>query len=605
MSEITQNLLVPIRLTRGRTPLSILVITMTIGSLLVMLIFGLLIYQIFFLDRVHLGIQIGGVPAGTLTRPQIKQIVIHQAEGLLRRQITLVSQEGTWTFTAAELGARVDIEQTVNQAFEVGRQGGFFSDLQIQYQTMQQPANIEPVIRFDSGPANIALTNLAEALNRPPQQAQLILNDDLSLTVIPSEIGQSLDLETTREAIRKAIVLRGQASIDLVFHYIDPTVTEVEPARQQVEQLLNQPFTFSFRDKIWSLGPEYLAPLISFTEEIDKSGTGRVVAVMNSAPLYTYFDNLAFEINQPPINAWFDLDVSTWTLHPIIASQNQHTLDIESAVEMTVAQLYGPAQHQLTLPVTIHPPAVSMENVEQLDIRELISSNTTYFKGSSAERMQNIAVSASKFHGLVIPPDGIFSFNEHLGDVNAANGFVESLIIKGDRTAVGIGGGVCQVSTTAFRVAFFGGFEIVERWAHGYRVSWYETGSAPGLDATIYSPTVDFKFRNDTDNFLLIQTETDLIAGTVTFSFYGTSSNRTVIVSDPVEANLVRHGDPIYEVDATLKPGQVKQVDWAKDGVDVTVYRTVLEGDTVIHQDTIFSRYSPWRAIYKIGPEAD
>jgi vancomycin resistance protein YoaR len=219
--------------------------------------------------------------------------------------------------------------------------------------------------------------------------------------------------------------------------------------------------------------------------------------------------------------------------------------------------------------------------------------------------MQNIAVSASKFHGLVIPPDGIFSFNEHLGDVNAANGFVESLIIKGDRTAVGIGGGVCQVSTTAFRVAFFGGFEIVERWAHGYRVSWYETGSAPGLDATIYSPTVDFKFRNDTDNFLLIQTETDLIAGTVTFSFYGTSSNRTVIVSDPVEANLVRHGDPIYEVDATPKPGQVKQVDWAKDGVDVTVYRTVLEGDTVIHQDTIFSRYSPWRAIYKIGPEAD
>ena len=605
MSEITQTLLTPIRLTRARIPLPALLTVMVVGSLLVVLIFGLLTYQIFFLDKVHLGVKIDGMPADTLTRPQIEQLVMRQADGLLKRQITLVSPAGSWTFTAAELGARIDVEQTVNEAFEVGRQGNFFTDLQAQYQTMQQPANIKPVIEFDSGPANIALTEIAKAVNRPSQNAQLILNDDFSLTVITPEIGQSLDIKTTREAIRKAIVLRGQANIDLAFEYIDPTVTNVEPTRQQVEHLLSQPLTFSFQDQIWTLKQEYLAPLISFREEIDAHGEGRVVAVMNSAPLYTYFNNLALEINQYPINAWFDLDVSTGTLYPIVASQDQHTLNVDSAVDMTVAQLYGPAQHQLDLPVTILPPAVSMENVEQLGIQELISSNTTYFRGSSEERMQNIAVSASKFHGLVIPPGGVFSFNEHLGDVSAANGFVESLIITGDRTAVGIGGGVCQVSTTAFRAAFFGGFEIVERWAHGYRVNWYETGSVPGLDATIYSPTVDLKFRNDTNGYLLIQTATDLVAGTVSFNFYGTSPNRTVIVSDPVEANYIAHGDPIYEKDPTLEPGQVKQIDWAKDGVDVTVYRTVLEGDAVVHQDTIFSRYSPWRAIYRIGPEED
>jgi len=167
---------------------------------------------------------------------------------------------------------------------------------------------------------------------------------------------------------------------------------------------------------------------------------------------------------------------------------------------------------------------------------------------------------------------------------------------------VGIGGGVCQVSTTVFRAAFLGGFEIVERWAHGYRVSWYETGSVPGLDATIYTPDVDFKFRNDTNSYILIQTNTDPVAGTVTFNFYGTSPHRTVIVSDPIESNVVKHGPDIYQEDPSLKPGEVKQVDWAKDGVDVTIYRTVKEGDTIIHQDTLFSRYRPWQNVYKVGP---
>jgi vancomycin resistance protein YoaR len=243
-----------------------------------------------------------------------------------------------------------------------------------------------------------------------------------------------------------------------------------------------------------------------------------------------------------------------------------------------------------------------MENPEQLGIKELVSSATSYFKGSSTERMQNIQVSASKFHGLVIPPGEVFSFNQHLGDVTAENGFVESLIIQGDRTAVGVGGGVCQVSTTAFRSAFFGGFEIVERWAHGYRVGWYETGSSPGLDATIYSPNVDFKFRNDTNSYILIQTDTDLTAGTITFNFYGASPNRTVTISEPLESNKVPHGPDIYQEDASLEPDEVKQVDWAQDGVDITIYRTVLEGDKVIHKDTLFSRYRPWQNIYKVGP---
>ena len=182
------------------------------------------------------------------------------------------------------------------------------------------------------------------------------------------------------------------------------------------------------------------------------------------------------------------------------------------------------------------------------------------------------------------------------------NGVVEGLIIWGDRTAVGIGGGVCQVSTTVFRAAFFGGFPMVERWAHGYVVSWY---GEPGYDATIYEPQVDFKFRNDTSAHLLIQTEVDSQNGTLTFSFYGTRPDREVEVVEYTVQNVRDAPPPVYQEDSSLQPGEEKQVDWPKKGMDVSVTRVVKEDGEVLREDTFVSRYQPWAAVYLVGPEKE
>jgi len=603
MRQIVPTLNFPNKITRITLRWPILAAIIVSGGVLVTFIFSLLVYQIYFLERIHLGVQIDGVAVGTLTRAEAQQLVIRQAYNLLNRPITLVSNEGNWTMTAVGLGARVNIEETVNRAFLIGREGHFSADLWTQLWTMRHPVNIEPVIEFDSGPTNTALIEIANKFNRPARNAQLQLTPDQPyVRLIPAETGRAVDIETMREAIRKAIILRGQATIELKIDYTDPTITEVETARQHVENFLSQPLTLTFQDRSWFITPEVLAGLISFVEVFEADGRGHITAYLNPAPLVSYFQNLALEINQEPVNAWFDLDPTTRTLSPIVPSRNGYTLDVEAAVAIVANRLTQPGAHQLSLPVTIEQPAVSMENTERLGLKELVSTNTSYFKGSSPERIQNIVAAASKFHGLVIPPGEVFSFNEYLGEVTPENGFTESLIIEGDRTAVGIGGGVCQVSTTAFRAAFYGGFEIVERWAHGYRVSWYEIGSFSGLDATIYSPAVDLKFRNDSDSYILIQTEIDLDAGTLTFNFYGLPLNRTVIVSEPIEANYVSHGPDVYQEDPDLKPGESKQIDWAKDGVDITIYRTVLQGDKVVHEDTIFSRYRPWQAVYKVGP---
>jgi vancomycin resistance protein YoaR len=155
------------------------------------------------------------------------------------------------------------------------------------------------------------------------------------------------------------------------------------------------------------------------------------------------------------------------------------------------------------------------------------------------------------------------------------------------------------VSSTAFRAAFWGGLPVVERTAHSFRVSYYEPPK--GLDATIYSPYVDLKWTNDTGHYILIQTYVDRDANKLTFRYYGTNPGRTVEMEGPLENNPVPHGPAVYRDDPTLAKGQKKQIEWAKDGLDVTVYRLIKENGVEVRRDTFFSRYQPWQAVYLVG----
>ncbi len=163
---------------------------------------------------------------------------------------------------------------------------------------------------------------------------------------------------------------------------------------------------------------------------------------------------------------------------------------------------------------------------------------------------------------------------------------------------MGVGGGVCQISTTVFRAAYEGGFPIVERYNHGYVVGWY---GDPGMDATIFTPSVDFKFRNDTDAYLLIEPVVDSANGVATFNFYGTAPNRTVVVGKPKISDVVPAPAALYTVDESLAPGEKDQVDWAKEGMTVEVERTITEDGTT-RTDTLRSKYQPWQAVYLVGP---
>ena len=205
----------------------------------------------------------------------------------------------------------------------------------------------------------------------------------------------------------------------------------------------------------------------------------------------------------------------------------------------------------------------------------------------------------------------MFSMAEAMGNVSLDEGYAEALIIFGGRTIKGVGGGVCQVSTTLFRTVFLGGYPVIERNPHAYRVGYYEQNSGgydsnlAGLDATVFVPVVDFKFQNDTPYWLLMETYFNPKNQTLTWKFYSTSDGRTVEWDTSGPTNVVEPPDPLYEENPDLAEGEIKQVDWAAEGADVTITRTVTRNGQVLFSDTFTTHYQPWRDIYQYGPGTD
>jgi vancomycin resistance protein YoaR len=243
---------------------------------------------------------------------------------------------------------------------------------------------------------------------------------------------------------------------------------------------------------------------------------------------------------------------------------------------------------------------------QELGITELVSESTTWFFGSSDERKHNIARAASNFYGLVIAPGQEFSFNQYLGDVSAEDGYEQGLVIVGGRTIKGVGGGICQVSTTAFQAAFWAGFPITARLEHGYQVPYYNDGEGPGMDATVFSPVVDFKFINDTPYYLLVENYYSEANSSLTFKFYSTGLGRQIVKEGPFVENVRPPNPDVWEENPELAAGEITQVDYAVEGSDVTVLRTVYNANgELLRQDTFVSHYIPWQNIYQYGPGTD
>jgi len=378
-----------------------------------------------------------------------------------------------------------------------------------------------------------------------------------------------------------------------------------------VRSILSQPLTLtvgdtavpgSASDGSWTLEPAALAPMLRFDEVTGEDGSRYEVSA-DPQSLMGFLEPLAPDLERQPENVRFIFNDETHQLDLLREAIAGRSLDLSASIQ-AITEGLNAGEHEIPLAFQMTEPEVGSEaTAESLGITENVVTVSTYFAGSSAARIHNIATAAAAFHGLLIAPGGTLSMADVLGDISLETGYAEALIILGDRTINGVGGGVCQVSTTLFRAAFFGGYQIDERHPHAYLVSYYQQGPhspGPGLDATVFAPQVDFRFTNDSPYWLLMET---YVYGTqIVWKFYSTSDGRHVEWTTTGPQDVVEAPEPLYRENPELAEGVIKQVDYQADGMNVTVTRTVTRDGQIIHDDVFRTHYLPWRAIYEYGP---
>lgn len=563
------------------------------ASLFILLIILILLtYQVIFLDKYFPLTFIGDTNVTFLTKSQAIRLLSAKFDQRAQQKL----QIGDFTIDLATSSAKLDYS-VLDQAFHIGHMGNFNQRAYDQFQTLFFKTHIRPKVEFN---LDGQIERIANAVYHPPQNAQLIFDEtttpegspSANIQILKAQDGSELDRVKLKDIVEEYLIF-GKANYILSTKIVPPKITteHVTKAKQALQSSMEKPVKLVFKDQDWTIDIKQLLTLLDLT-----SGQN---LLLDKDRTIAFLKKISSEIDQEVQEGQFEFNPTTKRVTAFKPSQEGRKMDIDKTYLLLTEALTQEANKTINLPVSIVKPKINISDVNSLGIKELIGRGTSHFAGSIQNRIYNISLAASRINGVLVPPGEIFSFNDMVGDISATSGYKQAYVIKSGRTVLDDGGGVCQDSTTLFRAVLNAGLPVVQRVAHAYRVGYYEQGFPPGLDATVWAPSVDFKFKNDTPSHILIQAYT--AGNTLYVDLYGTSDGRVAKISKSVVTDQTPPSPDLRQDDPTLSKGTVKQVDWAAWGAKVKFSRTVTRGGEEIIKETWNSTYRPWQAVYLVG----
>lgn len=514
-----------------------------------------------FAGRVPPGVSLNNISLSGLPFHQIAGIIQNYENSLLQQTVTLKLNDVEVQATLADLGVSVDKAATTNTINNTGLPT-----------ILAGHGNITPTLAFDEHTQRLALERHFTGLIIPPRNATLELTASGKFTSVPSATGDSVDLAALQLALDLAVKNQNwltPLALNVITTPAQIQDDELESARTLVQLLLKEGIQFIFQDKTFLMKPYTVERLLTFVEQVDPDNhNNHILGVkLDHQGLTDYLANtIAPNIDQLPIDARFTLEQIEGApprVTQFAVPQTGRKLNIARTASHLAAKL-AHLENVVPLAVDVTNPQITHNtDLNSLGLTSLLAVGESDFAGSPKNRIHNIKAGAQRFHGLLISPGQEFSFNQYLGPVSKAAGFLPELVIKHNVTTPELGGGLCQVSTTTFRAALNAGLEITARRSHAYIVRYYGT---PGLDATIYPPSTDLRFVNNTPGYILIQTG---VSGTkLAFNFWGTNDGRQTQIAGPVVYDRQPDGSAKAYITQKVTMGQ----------------------DTII-DDTFYSRY--------------
>lgn len=553
----------------------------------------LLAYHLAYFGRIYPGVNVAGIDLGNKTKNQALNILFQEAQTRKPNEIVISAPSKTWNISLSELELNYDIEKNLKNAYQIGRNKNPFRACLEKWQAWKGKINLPFEYSLNQSTLEEKMEEISQAIFIPAIEPQIKISGK-QIIIDPGKDGQEADLKLLQEKIKSNLSQFSLESIPLLIIYTTPKLTpeQLEKTRERAEKFLDKKIKLSLEDQSQTLTEEDLIELVSPWDGFDQEKISSVAA------------NLSSTFNRPPQNAAFQFSEGKVVIFKpakegIKIDEEKLKSGLLSLLEKIEKDKIK--EETLSIPFAKIPPLIKTGDVNNLGIKELLGKGESFFKGSIASRIHNIVLASSRLNGILISPGEIFSFNRALGEVSQTTGYKEAYVIKEGRTILGDGGGVCQVSTTLFRAVLSAGLPVEERHPHAYRVSYYEQGFFPGLDATVWDPTADLKFKNDTPVFILIQTLVDAKNKKLVFELYGTSDGRISEIGKSKVWDQVPPPPDLYQDDPTLPAGTIKQIDWKAWGAKVAFPWKVTRGGEVLQERTFYSNYQPWQAIFLRG----
>ncbi|MDX9893712.1 MAG: VanW family protein [Patescibacteria group bacterium] len=561
-------------------------------------------FQQAYRDRIFPGVKIGYLAVSGQTKAEVLNQLREVENNFQEKGLVFRGEDKEIFVTPITVSEAPDLakpillfnfDQTVTQAYQIGRGGSWAQNLLDQLKTMILGRIVKVSYQLDEVELLNHLQTSFSEMETQPLNAMIEIVDG-QVEVSQEQSGHTFDYQAAIVGAASQLAYLDFKPIVMELEFREPLIkkSQTTSALDSVDDLLKiDSLKLTAGNRWWKVTKEEFIPWLEFQLVDDE-----VMVGLNKEKVLAFLQPIAELINVQAQDAKFSLNGDR--VNEFQASRDGVKLDLEASYEKINQQLMGGDAAEIELVTEVDPAKVSTADVNDLGIKELIGRGTSNFAGSPKNRRHNIATGAGSLNGILIEPDEEFSLLDALGEIDGEHGYLQELVIKGDRTIPEYGGGLCQIGTTAFRAALRSGLPITQRRNHSYRVVYYEPA---GMDATIYDPFPDLKFLNDTGHHILFVARIE--GDDLIFDFYGTSDGRKVTIApDPPSIyDVTRPGEPRYIETEELAPGEKRKVESAHNGADTYFKYTVEYLNGEVKDTDFYSHYVAWPEVWLVGKE--
>ena len=510
-------------------------------------------------SKLPAGVRIAGVPVGGLTPGAARTKLERRAARFERVPVSLTAVGHVWRLRPAQLGLKVDWAAAVRDARRQGNGLGPFRGLR-RLEVRVFGADITPPVQVYEAGLDYQLDRFAHAVDSRHREASLELRG-LHVAVVGGRTGRVLNRSAAARVIVHALASLVRAPVALPVRVDSPRLTAADlgPAAARTRTALSAPITLQ-------LGPtQWLIPRWRIAKLLELPQGGRSDLRIGGREADRWVGRLARRIDRAPVDA--DWAVGSAGVRVVPARPGLVLNVPDTAAALLRAATAAAPQRLAHVVVSTKPAERTTAEARAMGITGAVGTYETFY-GGEPNRIHNVQLVAHLVDRKLIAPGATFSFNGATGERTAAKGFLEAPVIINGELQTGLGGGVCQVSTTVFNAAYEAGLPITARTNHALYISHYPTGR----DATVNYPDTDLKFVNDTKHWLLLRTfvgSSSLVVG-----LYGTPTGRRVVTDT---APLVVTGQPAVKrvPDPTLEKGETVVEDYGEPSRATSVRRRV------------------------------